>query len=121
MSFQLRIIGPAPTFIMRLRRHDAERVSLHRWLAIHRSPRDWTTSFSRTLDLLMEEPVILAETISFADKSGIILWRRKAFWTIIHLELKVYSHKKRQLIAAALLKTARNCTPNSKEKAHGQS
>jgi hypothetical protein len=121
MSLQLRIIGPSPTFIMRLRRHDAERVSLHRWLAIHRSPRDWTTSFSRTLELLMEEPAVLGDTISFAQKSGIILWRRKAFWTIIRLELKVYSQKKRQLIAAALLKTARNSTPNAKEKTHGQS
>lgn len=111
MSFHLRIIGPSPTFIVRLRHRDANKTSVHRWVAFHRLPRDWAPGFSRTLDLLMEEATILEGAINFADKSGMILWRRGAFWTIIRLELNIYSQKKRKLIAAALLKTARNSTP----------
>jgi len=121
MSFHLRIVGFSSTCIMRLGRGDAERASFHRWLAIHRSSRDWAACFSRTLDLLMEEPTPTENTISFAEKSGTILWRRKAFWTIIRLELNIYSQKKRQLIAAALLKAARNSTSNQKENVHGKS
>jgi len=109
MSLRLRLIDPRRTFIARLRRSHGEVRSRLMWVAIHgrqKREMDWGALLSRALDLLMEEPV-LDDGVTFAEGAGSIIWQRHAFWTIIRLEMSVYSRKKRGLIAAALLKVAR--------------
>lgn len=107
MSLRLQILDPRRTFIAGLRGHHGETSSHYIWLAVHGSGKDWATTFSRALDLLMEEPVT-GNGVSFAGDAGRIVWQRHAFWTIIRLDLNIYSRNKRRLIAAALLKAARN-------------
>lgn len=115
---QLRIIRKN-TFILRLRSRDDETHSQRAWLAFHRQPRNWEAEFSKALDLLMEEPVALGDAVTFAGESGKIMWRQSGFWTIIRLKLGIYSKKKRQLIAAGLLKAARNAECRDQENADG--
>lgn len=115
---QLRIIR-RNTFIISLRRQDRETNSRYTWLAFHRRPRNWGAEFSKALDLLMQEPNVLANAVTFAGESGGIMWQRSGFWTIIRLELRIYSIKKRQLIAAGLLKAARNAACRDQENTNG--
>lgn len=105
--------------MIRLRSQDRETDSRRTWLACHHQPRDWGAEFSKALDLLMEEPVTLGDRMTFAGESGRIMWRRSGFWTIIRLELGIYSKKKRQLIAAGLLKAARNAAYRDQENTNG--
>ncbi len=107
MSLRLQILDPRRTFIAGLRRHHGETSSHYVWLAIHKRQKDWATMFSRALDLLMEEPVT-GNGVSFAGDAGRIVWQPHALWTIIRLDLSIYSRNKRRLIVAALLKAARN-------------
>ena len=118
MSLHLRIIR-RNTIIVRLRSRNHETESRYSWLAFGRQPRNWGAEFSKALDLLMEEPIVARDGVVFAEKSGRIAWRRKGLCTIIRLELAIYSIKKRRLIAAGLLKAARNATCWSQETANG--
>jgi hypothetical protein len=47
------------------------------------------------------------QEVRFAEGAGRITWQRTWFWLIIRLQLNSFSPKKRALIAAALLKSAR--------------
>jgi hypothetical protein len=108
MSLRVQIIDPRRTFIAGLFRRNGEINSRYLGLAVHRHAKDWGAIFSRALDLLMEEPTARDQVVTFASGAGRIVWQPHAFWTIIRLDLGTYSRKKRRLIAAALLKTARN-------------
>src|SRR5215469_8245396 len=118
MSLKLRIIDRRRTWIVAVGRSHGESRSRLAWLAIQNQHKhkDWKAIFLRALDLLMEEVLpedppreepVAHTSVSFAGGEGTIVWQRRAFWTIIRLELSVYSEKKRRLIAAALLKAAR--------------
>jgi hypothetical protein len=107
MSLRLRVIDSRRTFIVVLRSRHGETYSRLVWVAVHRQKKPWAETLSRALDLLMEEPMV-HDGICFAGDGGKIIWQTYAFWTIIRLEVTVYSRNKRRLITAALLKAARN-------------
>jgi hypothetical protein len=107
MSIRIRIIDPRRTFIARVYSRDTDRSSRQIWFAIHPRERDWALVFCNALDLLMETSKVDRQRISFAEGAGQIAWQRTAFWTIIRLDMSAFSEKKRHLLAAALLKSAR--------------
>ena len=107
MSIRIRIIDPRRTFIARVYSRDSDLSSRHLWIAIHPRERDWAVVFCNALDLLMEAARLDRQRISFAEGAGQIAWQRTALWTIIHLDMTAFSEKKRHLLAAALLKSAR--------------
>ena len=107
MSIRIRIIDLRRTFVVRAYSRSTNRSSMHIWVAIHPRERDWAAVFQNALDLLMETSSLGQQRIDFAQGSGQITWRRTAFWTIIRLNVMAFSKKKRQLIGAALLKSAR--------------
>jgi hypothetical protein len=107
MSIRLRIIDVRRTFVARLWSRDTDRGLRQIWIAIHPRERDWAVVFCNALDLLMETATLDRQRISFAEGAGQIAWQRTAFWTIIHLDMSAFSEKKRHLLAAALLKSAR--------------
>ena len=107
MSIRIRIIDLQRTFVARVYSRDSDRGSRQIWIAIHPRERDWAAVFCNALDLLMENSKVKRQQISFAEGGGRIAWQRTAFWTIIGLDLSAFSEKKRRLLAAALLKSAR--------------
>jgi hypothetical protein len=107
MSVRIRIIDLRRTFVVQVYLRDTDRTSKHIWVAIHPRKRDWSGVFCNALDLLMETSRTDQEGIRFGDGAGQIAWQRTAFWTIIRLSMDVFSKKKRELIAGALLKSAR--------------
>jgi hypothetical protein len=107
MSIRIRIIDPRRTFIARVYSRDSDRRSHQVWIAIHARERDWAVVFRNALDLLMETSQVERQQISFAEGAGQIAWQRTAFWTIIRLDMAAFSEKKRRLLAAGLLKSAR--------------
>jgi hypothetical protein len=117
-SLQLRIIR-RNTLIISLRSQDRETISRYTWLAFHQGQRNWGSEFSKALDLLMEDPIVVVNAVTFAGDSGRIMWQRSGFWTIIRVKLGIYSIKKRRLIAAGLLKAARNAECRDQENTNG--
>jgi hypothetical protein len=107
MSIRIRIIDLRRTFIARVQSRDTDHSSRQIWIAIHPREHDWAAVFSNALDLLMETSQVEPQQISFAEGAGHITWQRTAFWTIIRLDIRAFSEKKRHLLAAALLKSAR--------------
>jgi hypothetical protein len=107
MSIRIRIIDLRRTFVVSGYSRDTDRRSRQIWIAIHPQERDWSAVFCNALDLLMETSKVDRQRISFAGGAGQIAWQRTAFWTIIRLDMSAFSKKKRHLIAAALLKSAR--------------
>jgi hypothetical protein len=107
MSIRIRIIDLRRTFIARVYSRDTDRSSRQIWIAIHPRECDWAVVFRNALDLLMETSKVEQQRITFAEGAGQIAWQRTAFWTIIRLEMSAFSEQKRQLLAAALLKSAR--------------
>jgi hypothetical protein len=107
MSIRIRIIDLRRTFVVQVCSRDTDRWSRQICIAIHAQERDWAAVFCNALGLLMETPRVDRGGISFAEGAGQIAWQRTAFWTIIRLNTSVFSKKKRQLIAGALLKSAR--------------
>jgi len=107
MSIRIRFIDPRRTFIARVYSRDSDRSSRHLWIAIHPRERDWAAVFRNALDLLMEISQVQRQQVTFADGAGHIAWQRTSFWTIIRLDMSAFSKKKRRLLAAALLKSAR--------------
>ena len=107
MSIRIRIIDLRRTFVVRGYSRDTDRRSRQIWMAIHPQERDWAAVFCNALDLLMETCKVDRQGISFAEGAGQIAWQRTAFWTIIRLDMSAFSKKKRHLISAALLKSAR--------------
>ena len=72
-------------------------ISEHRWLAVHYTPHPWVRIFD-TAERLLDLP----------GAPGFELrWTNAPYWTTIDLRLTQGSLRKRQLIAAALLKAAR--------------
>jgi hypothetical protein len=107
MSIRIRIIDLRRTFVARVWSRDADQRLRQTWFAIHPRERDWAAVFRNALDLLMETSQMDRQRISFAEGAGQIAWQRTAIWTIIRLDLSAFSEKKRHLLAAALLKSAR--------------
>jgi hypothetical protein len=107
MSVRIRIIDPRRTFAAQVYSRNTERRSRHIWVAIHTQERDWAAVFCNALNLLMETSNVGQQRISFFEGAGQIAWRRTAFWTIIRLDMSMFSRKKRQLIARGLLQSAR--------------
>jgi hypothetical protein len=107
MSIRIRIIDLRRTFMARVYSRDTDRSSRQIWFAIHRRERDWAVVFCNALNLLLETSKVDRQRISFAEGAGQIAWQRTAFWTIIRLDMSAFSEKKRHLLAAALLKSAR--------------
>jgi hypothetical protein len=107
MSIRIRIIDPRRTFVLKVWSRDTDLRLRQIWIAIHPRERDWAVVFCSAFDLLMETAKIDRQRISFAEGAGQIAWQRTSFWTIIRLDMSVFSEKKRHLLAAALLKSAR--------------
>jgi hypothetical protein len=107
MSIRIRIIDLRRTFVLRIWSRDIDRSLRQIWIAIHPRERDWAVVFCSAFDLLMETAKIDRQRISFAEGAGQIAWQRTSFWTIIRLDMTAFSEKKRHLLAAALLKSAR--------------
>jgi hypothetical protein len=107
MSIRIRIIDLRRTFVLRVWSRDTDLSSRQIWIAVHPRERDWVVVFCNALDLLMATSQANRQRISFAEGAGQIAWQRTAFWTIIHLDVSAFSEKKRHLLAAALLKSAR--------------
>jgi hypothetical protein len=107
MSIRIRIIDLRRTFIARVYSRDTGHRSRQIWIAIHPREHDWPAVFRNALDLLMETSKVERQQISFAEGAGQTAWHRTAFWTIIRLDMSAFSERKRRLLAAALLKSAR--------------
>ncbi len=107
MSVRIRIIDPRRTFVAEVSSSNTDSKLARIWVAIHPRQRDWGTVFCDALNLLMETANIDQHGVDFAKGAGHIVWRRIAFWTIIRVNMSVFSKKKRRLIADALLKSAR--------------
>jgi hypothetical protein len=107
MSIRIRIIDLRRTFVLRVWSRDTDLSSRQIWIAVHPRERDWVVVFCNALDLLMVTSQANRQRISFAEGAGQIAWQRTAFWTIIHLDVSAFSEKKRHVLAAALLKSAR--------------
>jgi hypothetical protein len=92
----VRLFHRGSRFVVVQRRLEGD-TSEHRWIALHRSTHPWDLIFSRALQVL-----------ELAGRPGIELhWTAQTYWTTIDLRLTQGSLRKRQLIAAALLKAAR--------------
>lgn len=85
MSMRVRLFSRGARWVWRL--------SDRRWLALHRCGPAWAMIFAETMDMLAIQCDILC--------------RGGRWWTVIEMGLDKFSPKKRQLIAAALLKAAR--------------
>ena len=119
MSVRFRPIDWRRTWIIQINSSSADQSSSYVWLAIHNRKRDWSAVFCSALNLLMETPDVTPDVtpavptdvqpqeVRFAEGAGRITWQRTWFWIIIRLQLNSFSPKKRALIAAALLKSAR--------------
>jgi len=107
MSIRIRIIDLRRTFVLQVWSRDTDRRLRQIWIAIRTRERDWAVVFCNALDLLMDTSKVDRQRISFAEGDGQIAWQRTAFWTIIRLDMSAFSKKKRRLLAAALLKSAR--------------
>ena len=82
---RVRLFSPGARWVWRL--NDA------RWLAVHRRRPAWEKIFAETLDMLSTRCEIVC--------------REGWCWTLMDARLENVSPKKRELIAAALLKAAR--------------
>ena len=78
-----------------------------KWVAVHGSPPDWKTLFTRALDLMLIDVVYREETLVVGDRLGRVTWRAGSGWTLIDVELAGMSEKKQAVVKAALLKAAR--------------
>jgi hypothetical protein len=119
MSVRFRPIDWRRTWVVQINSSSADQSSSYIWLAIQNRKRDWAAVFSSALNLLMETPEVTRDVppdvprdvqpqeVRFAEGAGRITWQRTWFWIIIRLQLNSFSPKKRALIAAALLKSAR--------------
>ena len=119
MSVRFRPIDWRRTWVIQINSSSADQSSSCIWLAIQNRKRDWAAVFCGALNLLMETPDVTPgvtrdvpknvqpQEVRFAQGAGRITWQRTWFWIIIRLQLNSFSPKKRALIAAALLKSAR--------------
>jgi hypothetical protein len=78
------------------------------WCALHRGQPDWSAIFSSVLKLLAIETTEVAESLQLAEGAGEVTWQRCWCGTTIQVQLLKFSERKRSLVAAALLKTARH-------------
>src|ERR1700722_7633654 len=111
MSVRFRPIDWRRTWVIQIHSSSRDQSSSYVWLAIHNRKRDWAAVFCSALNLLMETPDVPGDVqpqeVRFPEGAGRITWQRTWFWIIIRLQLNSFSPKKRALIAAALLKSAR--------------
>src|SRR5580704_2112053 len=107
MSIRFRPIDWRRTWVIQIHSSSGDQSSSYVWLAIQNRKRDWAAVFCSALNLLMETPDVQPQEVRFAEGAGRITWQRTWFWIIIRLQLNSFSPKKRALIAAALLKSAR--------------
>ena len=79
-----------------------------RWLALHRTPPDWSVLFGRALDLMMiDARPDGACGVIIGGGTSRLRWRQGRTWTIIDLELEGMGGAKRAVVRTALLKAAR--------------
>ncbi len=78
------------------------------WCVLHRDQADWSAIFSGVLKLLAIETTEVAERLQLSDGAGEVTWQRHCYGTTVHLQLLKFSERKRNLVAAALLKAARH-------------
>ena len=110
----VRLFHKDARLVLVVARREGERESEHRWIGLHLSPHAWASVFQTAwtmLDLHDESPLPAGESSGNSCHSphrGVDLrWTPSRCWTRIDLRLTKGSLRKRQLIAAALLKAAR--------------
>jgi hypothetical protein len=79
--------------------------AVHRWCSPRFRPCDWQAVFFPALDLLALRPVAGDGSVGF--RIGSIHWTNSRYWSTITLRFTGGSARKRELVAAALLKAAR--------------
>jgi hypothetical protein len=92
----VRLFHRGGRFVVVLRRVEDDAGSAHRWLALHRRAPAWPDIFGKARAVLELPP----------DRAD-LRWTARRHWTTIDLRLSQGSVRKRQLVAAALLKAAR--------------
>ena len=76
------------------------------WWSPHRAPRDWPAILTPALTLLALDPVEGA-TGPLRFRIGSMDWTNVRYWSTITLRFDGGTERKRELVAAALLKAAR--------------
>jgi hypothetical protein len=109
----VRLFHRGARLVLVLRRREVETAAAgaplgdHRWLAVHRADHPWDQLFRNALGLLDISAAPCANGVDFGDGAGEVRWTRGRFWTHIEVRLFRGALRKRQLVAQALLKTAR--------------
>jgi hypothetical protein len=104
MNARIQLSFPRSPFIFQLS-HD--RNSWH-WWAVHRREPDWRAIFAGILQLVGIEFTESPDRLQLDDGAGEVAWHRCWCGTTIQLQLLKFSERKRNLVAAALLKAARH-------------
>lgn len=76
------------------------------WWSPHLAPRDWRAVLAQALGLLELNPQP-AGNYSVRFRIGTLDWTNERYWSTITLRFNAGSDRKRELVAAALLKAAR--------------
>lgn len=94
----VRLFHKGARVVLVVARREGEHESEHRWIGLHLLPHQWTQIFRTALAML---------DLQGPDRGVDLRWTPSRCWTRIELRLTQGSLRKRQLIAAALLKAAR--------------
>lgn len=104
----VRLFHRGARLVVVLRRREEE-TTAERWLSLHWAPHSWARIFDTALQRLDLAPQdsTAARPGSIAFSLGGLHWTGGRYWTTIDVRLAQAPARKRQLIAAALLRAAR--------------
>jgi hypothetical protein len=104
MRARVRLSFARGRLVFRLPQHG----NLRRWYILHRDKPNWSAVFTGVLRLLDMEATASSQSLKLAGDAGEVTWHSRRCGTTINVQLLRFSERKQKLLAAALLKAARN-------------
>jgi hypothetical protein len=101
----LRIFHPG-RLVMRLGRGGMDERE-ERWLVLHRSPVAWAEVLGGCLQLMLISAEPATGGLRLERDAGTICWQQGTLFSVLRIRIRGFSHKKHELIFAALRKAAR--------------
>jgi hypothetical protein len=107
MRLRVRVAFPRSPLIFQLSKKNDSR----RWCALHRGQFDWGEIFSSVLQLLTIKTTEFSDRLLLGDGVGEVAWQNHWWGTTINVQFSKFSERKQELVAATLLKAARQSKP----------
>ena len=107
MKARVRVAFPRSPLIFQL----SKKNNLRRWCALHRGQIDWGEIFFSVLQLLTIKTTEFSDRLLLGDGAGEVTWQNHGWGTTINVQFSKFSERKQELVAAALLKAARQSKP----------